>query len=266
MKRIIICLFFGVISFFFQTSSYAAESGTSQSGSGVQDDVKWMVSATFSATYNDRIFIISFADNKLLLDITDKQHEEFTRLLLLDPRITWIRGSGFAYPFRIEGNKLYASDFGVLSIDKTNKRLIHEDGVIYHFEEPPKHLLGIDFGYIDVNLDEEEIIEEAVPLPLIEQKPTFQGGGLDKFLTWVQQNLIYPEEAKNNGIQGSVYLNITIGPDGLVSKASVLRSSNSIFEQESRRVVLSSPKWNPGYHRGNAVAVSCTVPVVFNLQ
>ncbi len=39
--------------------------------------------------------------------------------------------------------------------------------------------------------------------------PTFNGGDLNHFRDWVQQNVIYPEIAIENGIQGKVYIQFT---------------------------------------------------------
>jgi len=38
----------------------------------------------------------------------------------------------------------------------------------------------------------------------VDEQPEFQGGGVDKFRTWVNANLIYPAEASVKGIGGKV--------------------------------------------------------------
>ena len=46
---------------------------------------------------------------------------------------------------------------------------------------------------------EEEIVEEAIPFAIVEEKPSFQGGDANTFNKWVQSRLVYPEIALENG-------------------------------------------------------------------
>lgn len=46
--------------------------------------------------------------------------------------------------------------------------------------------------------------EEAIPSQLVEYKPSFQGGDPNKFSEWVSQRLVYPDDAKEKGLQGRV--------------------------------------------------------------
>ena len=78
--------------------------------------------------------------------------------------------------------------------------------------------------------------------------------------------LQYPEIAKENGVDGTVYLQFTIGSDGRIQDVKVLRSPDESLAREAVRVVASSPKWEPGRQRDRAVKVSYTFPVVYRLR
>lgn len=109
----------------------------------------------------------------------------------------------------------------------------------------------------------EETIEEAIPFQLVEEKPSFMGGDANAFSKWVNERLIYPKDAKKNGIQGRVTLQFTVDTDGTVSEVKVLRGVNPSLDQEAVRVVSLSPKWIPGKQRGKPVKVTYTFPVIF---
>ena len=125
--------------------------------------------------------------------------------------------------------------------------------------------LGVEImDYVEVEEEEEE--EEAIPFMLVEEKPKFQGGDANDFSKWVNSRLVYPEVAKENGVQGRVTLQFTVNADGSVSGVKVLRGVDPSLDQEAVRVVSSSPKWTPGKQRDRAVKVSYTFPVIFQLR
>ena len=113
---------------------------------------------------------------------------------------------------------------------------------------------------------EEVVEEEAIPFQLVEEKPSFQGGDANQFSKWVNQRLVYPEIAKENGVQGRVTLQFTVEKDGSITKVKVLRGVDPSLDKEAVRVVSMSPKWKPGKQRDRAVPVTYTFPVIFQLR
>ena len=125
--------------------------------------------------------------------------------------------------------------------------------------------MGVEImDYVEVQ--EDEVEEEAIPFQLVEEKPKFQGGDANDFSKWVNQRLVYPEIAKENGVQGRVMLQFTVAPDGSVTNVKVVRGVDSALDKEAVRVVSSSPKWTPGRQRDRAVKVVYTFPVIFQLR
>lgn len=126
--------------------------------------------------------------------------------------------------------------------------------------------LGVEImDYVEA-VEEEVVEEEAIPFQLVEQKPSFNGGDANEFSKWVNQRLVYPELAKENGVQGRVMLQFTVNADGSVSNVKVLRGVDASLDKEAVRVVSSSPKWKPGKQRDRAVKVTYTFPVIFQLR
>jgi len=126
--------------------------------------------------------------------------------------------------------------------------------------------LGIDVKDYVQGAKEETIVEEEIPFTIVEDKPTFQGGDENTFTKWVFDRLVYPEIAKENGVQGRVILQFLIGTDGSVSDVKVVRGIDASLDKEIVRVVASSPKWKPGRLRGKPVKFCYTFPVIFQLR
>ena len=126
--------------------------------------------------------------------------------------------------------------------------------------------LGVEIMDYVEEVKEETVEEEAIPFQLEEEKPSFQGGDANTFSKWVQSKLVYPEIAKENGVQGRVTLQFTVEKDGSVTNVKVLRGVDSSLDKEAVRVVQSSPKWKPGKQRDRTVKVTYTFPVMFQLR
>ena len=100
---------------------------------------------------------------------------------------------------------------------------------------------------------------------VVEQMPEFPGG--DKALMdFVKDNIQYPTDARKRGIQGRVFANFIVEPDGNLSDIKILRGIGGGCDEEAIRVIESMPKFIPGMQNGEAVRVSYTIPVIFRLE
>ena len=131
----------------------------------------------------------------------------------------------------------------------------------------------VDFAEFDDNTDfvqtvevKEEVVEEDQPFLIAETMPSFQGGDLNTFRAWVQQNVRFPQIALENGIQGRVVLSFVIEKDGRLTNIQVLQTPDRSLSEEAIRVLSKSPKWGPGKQRNQAVRVKYTLPVDFRVQ
>ena len=120
--------------------------------------------------------------------------------------------------------------------------------------------------YIQQEVIQEEVEEEVIFVGAVEEKPTFNGGDANEFSKWVNSRLVYPEIAKENGVEGRVTLQFTIDKDGRLGDVKVLSAPDKTLADEAVRVVSASPKWKPGKQRDRAVKVSYTFPVIYKLR
>ena len=100
---------------------------------------------------------------------------------------------------------------------------------------------------------------------IVDEMPQFQGGDQAMF-TYLSENIKYPEEAKDKGIAGRVFISFVVEKDGSVSNVEVKRGIGGGCDDEAVRVVKAMPKWKPGKKDGKPVRVSYMLPIVFKLD
>ena len=110
----------------------------------------------------------------------------------------------------------------------------------------------------------EEVAEQEV-FGIVETMPMFRGGER-KLMEFIGNNVVYPKEAIEAGIEGKVFVEFCIERDGTVSDAKVLRGIGYGCDEEALRVIGLMPKWYPGKVRGKSVRVRYTLPINFMLS
>lgn len=114
-------------------------------------------------------------------------------------------------------------------------------------------------------IEDEEDIEEEIPFALAEVTPEFPGGeaALQKYIA---SHVQYPSIARENSLQGKVYVKFVIGKNGEVENVGIARGIDASLDKEALRVIQGMPKWKPGMQRGKPVRVTYTVPINFKLN
>jgi len=98
----------------------------------------------------------------------------------------------------------------------------------------------------------------------IETQPTFPGG-MSNFYKYLKEEVKYPEMAKQNKIQGKVFLSFIVEKDGELTGIRVERKLGGGTDEEAVRVLEGSPKWVPGTQGGKPVRVKYNIPISFTL-
>lgn len=99
-----------------------------------------------------------------------------------------------------------------------------------------------------------------------EVMPVFPGGykGMQRYF---DNTLTYPEEATNQGVEGTVMVTFTVDENGKLMSPAI--SGNKLgygLEEEALRVVGNMPAWTPGTVKGKKVKTKFTLPVRFQLD
>lgn len=158
--------------------------------------------------------------------------------------------SKLIYPSEING-----------TFEEFNFSNIKDDTVVL-FEGSP------EYWYIE-RLDSTSYDVTLIPKPdsvckVVEQMPEYPGGTA-KMLTFISENIKYPQSAMEKGIEGKCHIQFVIDVDGSITDVELLKGFDEECDAEALRVVNLMPKWKPGKKDGKPVRVQYMIPIAFKL-
>lgn len=117
----------------------------------------------------------------------------------------------------------------------------------------------------DGDKDGNKPLTEDIPFRTVEVMPEFPGG-MKALAEFIKSNLRYPAAAREDGIEGRVYITFIVNAQGEIESAEVARGIGGGCDKEALRVVNAMPRWKPGKQNGHAVKVYYTLPISFRLE
>ncbi|MCR4799180.1 MAG: energy transducer TonB [Bacteroidales bacterium] len=119
----------------------------------------------------------------------------------------------------------------------------------------------IEYMCIDPSEDDEPVYDNRS----VEKKAAYPGGyhGLQKD---IEENLVYPEDAKKNGIQGIVVVAIVVDKEGQITKPKIILSPAHVLDSAALEVIPHLKPFTPGEQHGEKVNVYYGVPIYFKLD
>ncbi len=99
-------------------------------------------------------------------------------------------------------------------------------------------------------------------LSVLDKAPEYPGGELAMY-KYIGQNIIYPSNAIENGIEGTVVVAFTVMPNGDISNIKVIRSIETSLDNEAKRLIENMPAWNPGIINEQAIKTTYKLPITF---
>lgn len=115
----------------------------------------------------------------------------------------------------------------------------------------------------DVNNSDQIEVKEI--FKIVEEQPSFEGG-MDAFYSYLMKEVRYPAIARNNGVEGQVYVQFNIERNGAVSNVRVTRDIGAECGSEVERIMKKVTSFNPGKQRGRTVKTVMVLPVNFKLD
>ncbi|MDR2148318.1 MAG: energy transducer TonB [Tannerella sp.] len=110
--------------------------------------------------------------------------------------------------------------------------------------------------------------KETIPgkvFEVVDVLPEFPGG-IDSLMKFIGENLNYPIESAQKGIQGRVLVKFVVKDDGTVTNAQIAEGVDPALDKEAIRVIEAMPKWKPGTKDGKPVDVWFSIPINFALK
>ena len=124
-----------------------------------------------------------------------------------------------------------------------------KDGSVVKFQDP---MILSEYANLSVNENDYLRAPQEMPQPI---------GGLYS----IQEKIVYPDSAKQKGVEGKVFLTAFINEAGNVVSVKVNRGIGSGCDEAAMQAVLQT-KFTPGKVNGKPVKVQIAIPIVFKLQ
>lgn len=91
-------------------------------------------------------------------------------------------------------------------------------------------------------------------------------GGMDALISFISNEIVYPQDAREHGITGTVLIKFVVEKDGSVSNAETMVPLYPSIDKESVRTVMAMPKWKPGMQEGKPVRCYYSIPLTFRMS
>lgn len=126
--------------------------------------------------------------------------------------------------------------------------IIHPNGMVRGAIE---HVLGIP--------------KDTTVYRVVEVMPSYPGD-MEAFYKFLAQQMHYPKEALENGIEGRVVVSFVVEEDGRLTHFEAVSSPSPLLSNEAIRIMRQMPRWNPAKRMGRNVRCQYNVPVMFRLK
>ena len=90
-------------------------------------------------------------------------------------------------------------------------------------------------------------------------------GGIEAWRRYLIKTLNYPENARDNEIEGTVLVQFIVDKNGVVSDVQAISGPNELRE-EAVRVIRKSGSWKPAIQNGRQVKSYKNQPITFRLE
>ncbi|GAB4255869.1 MAG: hypothetical protein Kow0079_12840 [Vicingaceae bacterium] len=130
-------------------------------------------------------------------------------------------------------------------------------------------ILSADLLFSQENSESQKDTSEVYEI--VEKMPSFaiaddNKKDQDSLFSYLSSHLVYPQLAKDFGIQGTVFINFVVSKTGKLRDFKVLRGAHKILDDAALEVVKNMPDWIPGTQRGIPVNVAYNLPIRFYIK
>ena len=91
-------------------------------------------------------------------------------------------------------------------------------------------------------------------------------GGFEALADYIAKSIVYPEQAKTDEVEGKVFVQFIVEPDGSIGDVTLLRGIGGGCDEEALRVIKAMPQWNPAQFKGKPARSKFQIPLHFVLK
>jgi TonB family protein len=93
-------------------------------------------------------------------------------------------------------------------------------------------------------------------------------GGYPAMMAWIQKNLVFPETAIENNVQGKCFLRFVVSINGSISSVTVTKGVPDCPECDKAAIkaIRSMPNWKAGKLNGRSVSSYSSIPINFAIK
>jgi len=168
--------------------------------------------------------------------------------------------------FRAQGDSLLdvgSIDEAIASYEKALEVRPNDEYVQDRIEEARQEQEELELAQQEMKEQKkirEKLTDENGVFTTVDQPPQVKGG-----LRSLTEDATYPQSARDMGLEGRVYVQAVVNPDGSVRDAEIVRGLGDALDQEALRVVENA-EFTPGTYNGEAVPARKTVWIQFQIQ
>ncbi|GAA4460688.1 hypothetical protein GCM10023189_36200 [Nibrella saemangeumensis] len=96
----------------------------------------------------------------------------------------------------------------------------------------------------------------------VDKSASFPGGEMALY-TFLQDSLRYPNEAIQNNVKGSVFVELTIDKTGNITQVKPIKGIGNGCDEEAVRLVKAMPRWQPAQKGNKSVAMLYNLRILF---
>lgn len=108
-----------------------------------------------------------------------------------------------------------------------------------------------------------EVKKEIVEPVYVQSAPV---EGYASLYAYFEKELVYPQEAIADSIQGTVTVHCIIGKDGIPRNVQIENSLGELFDKEVNRIIENMPAWKPATLNDAPMDSKITLPLSFKLK
>ena len=109
--------------------------------------------------------------------------------------------------------------------------------------------------------------KEPEPETFVDEEAEFPGG-YPAMMAFIQKNLVFPETAIENNVQGKCFLRFVVSVNGNISSVTVTKGVPDCPECDKAAIkaIKAMPNWKPGKLNGRSVSSYCSIPINFAIE